>query len=126
VGIREGRRAGADFSRAFLNHNAKKGRPNLLGITPVRVRRIRKTLDFSQEDFAHILWVTWTTVNRWETGAAEPHGIHLRILHLLERQLATRSFRASLGDPRAGDPMFLLYRLLKPLYPDDASTVARR
>jgi DNA-binding XRE family transcriptional regulator len=87
-------------------------------MTPARVRKIRKALDFSQEDFAHILWVTWTTINRWETGAAEPYGLHLRILQLLERQLSRRSFRASLQDPRAGDPMFLLFRLLVPLYRD--------
>jgi DNA-binding XRE family transcriptional regulator len=88
----------------------------LPGISPARVKKIRKALDFSQEDFAHILWVTWTTVNRWETGAAEPYGIHLRILQLLEQRLPTRSFRSTLLDPRAGDPMFLLFRLLEPVY----------
>ena len=53
------------------------------------MRRIRKSLEFSQEDFAHILWVTWTTVNRWESGAAAPYGFHLRILQVLEHRLAT-------------------------------------
>jgi DNA-binding XRE family transcriptional regulator len=95
-------------------------------MSPTRLRKIRKTLDFSQEDFAHILWVTWTTINRWENGAAKPYGIHLRILQLLERGSATRSFRATLEDPRAGDPMFLLYRLLQPLYRDTALTPPRR
>jgi DNA-binding XRE family transcriptional regulator len=95
-------------------------------MSPTRLRKIRKTLDFSQEDFAHILWVTWTTINRWENGAAKPYGIHLRILQLLERGSATRSFRATLEDPRAGDPMFLLYRLLQPLYRDAALTRPRR
>ena len=94
-----------------------EGRP-LLKMTPARVRKIRKALAFSQEDFAHILWVTWTTVNRWETGSAAPHGIHLRILALLEQRLASPSFRATLRDSRAGDPMFLLYRLLEPFYQD--------
>jgi DNA-binding XRE family transcriptional regulator len=97
--------------------------PNM---TPARVRKIRKTLGYSQEDFAHILWITWTTVNRWESGAALPRGLHLRILQLLEHRLATRSFRATLRDPRAGDPMFLLYRLLQPLYRDAALTTPRR
>ena len=87
-------------------------------MTPARVRKIRKALGFSQEDFAHILWITWTTVNRWETGAAVPRGLHLRILQLLEHRLATRSFGATLRDPRAGDPMFLLFRLLEPVYQD--------
>jgi DNA-binding XRE family transcriptional regulator len=95
--------------------------------TPTRIRKIRKALDLSLEDFAHILWVTWTTVGRWETGAAKPHGLHLRVLQLLQSQLSTRRFRASLQDPRSGDPMFLLYRLLQPLYgEEDASTILRR
>ena len=88
----------------------------MTSMTPARVRKIRKALGFSQEDFAHILWVTWTTVNRWETGAAAPYGLHLRILGLLDQQLTTRSFRATLRDPRAGDPLFLLFRLLERVY----------
>ena len=95
-------------------------------ITPARMRKIRKALGFSLEDFAHVLWVTWTTVNRWESGAAAPHGIHLRILQLLEQRLTTRSFRATLRDPRAGDPMFLLYRLLEPSYGEISSRTRRR
>ena len=74
------------------------------------------------EDFAHILWVTWTTVDRWEKGAAKPYGLHLRVLQLLESQLSTRRFRATLQDPRSGDPMFLLYRLLQPLYRENVSS----
>ncbi|MGA8767196.1 MAG: helix-turn-helix domain-containing protein [Candidatus Acidiferrales bacterium] len=90
------------------------------------MRKIRKALAFSQEDFAHVLWVTWTTVNRWESGSAAPHGIHLRILALLEQRLASPSFRATLRDLRAGDPMFLLYRLLEPLYGEVAPGKPRR
>lgn len=90
----------------------------MIRIAPARIRRIRKTLGYSLEDFAHLLWVTWSTVNRWETGAAQPYGLHLRILQLLESQLSTKGLRASLQDPRAGDPMFLLFRLLVPLYQD--------
>jgi hypothetical protein len=70
----------------------------------------------SQNDFAGVLWVTYSTLSRWELGRAVPFGLHLRILIHLEKQLAHPSFRATLRDPRAGDPMFLLYRLLKPLY----------
>lgn len=98
----------------------------MLKMTPARVRKIRKALAFSQEDFAHVMWVTWTTVNRWESGSAAPHGIHLRILTLLERCQATPAFRAALRDSRAGDPMFLLYRLLDPIYSDRADHPAGR
>jgi hypothetical protein len=55
-------------------------------------------------------------MSRWELGYAVPFGLHLRILIQLERQLDSPSFRATLADPRADDPMFLLYRLLKPVY----------
>jgi DNA-binding XRE family transcriptional regulator len=89
--------------------------PNM---TPARIRKIRKVLGYSQEDFAHILWVTWTTVSRWESGFAAPSGIHLRILKLLDLRLSSRVLRSALRDARAGDPMFLLYRLLDPLYAD--------
>ncbi|HXN73373.1 MAG TPA: helix-turn-helix domain-containing protein [Candidatus Acidoferrales bacterium] len=82
-------------------------------MTPRRIQKIRKALGLSQEDFAHILWVTWSTVNRWEIGNAAPTGMNLRILILLEHGLAKPSFRKTLRDPRAADPMFLLYRLLE-------------
>lgn len=85
-------------------------------MTPTRIRRIRKALGMSQHDFARVLWVTYSTLSRWELGYAAPFGLHLRILMQLERQLARPSFEATLKDPRADDPMFLLYRLLKPLY----------
>ena len=86
------------------------------GITPSQVRKIRKAMGTSQEEFARFLWVTYSTLNRWEAGRAVPFGMHLRILELLEKHLATSSFRAALQSPRAVDPLFLLYRLLRPLY----------
>lgn len=85
-------------------------------MTPARVRGIRKALGFTQEEFARTLWVTYTTVNRWEAGHSAPTGMHLRILKLLEDNLGRPGFRAALRDPRAGDPMFLLHRMLEPLY----------
>jgi transcriptional regulator with XRE-family HTH domain len=102
----------------------------LRNMTPSRVRKIRKTLGFSQEEFARTLWVTYSTINRWEAGRASPFGVHLRILQLIEQNLAAQSFRTVLGDPRATDPMFLLHRLLEPLYGETrarkrASTKAR-
>src|SRR6202142_2890795 len=81
-----------------------------------QIRRIRKAIGFSQEEFARFLWVTYSTLNRWEAGRAAPFGLSLRILGLLEQKLSSRSFRAVLRDPRAADPLFLLYRLLKPRY----------
>jgi transcriptional regulator with XRE-family HTH domain len=67
-------------------------------MTPARVRRIRRALGFTQEEFARTLWVTYTTLNRWEAGRAAPTGMHLRILRLLEENVERPSFRAALRD----------------------------
>jgi transcriptional regulator with XRE-family HTH domain len=90
----------------------------MIKMEPTRIRRIRKALGISQHDFARVLWVTYSTLSHWELGYAKPFGLHLRILMQLEKQLARPSFRTKLKDPRADDPMFLLYLLLKPLYPN--------
>ena len=49
-------------------------------ITPSRIQKIRKALEMSQDDFARVLWVTYSTLSRWERGYAVPFGLHLRIL----------------------------------------------
>jgi transcriptional regulator with XRE-family HTH domain len=85
-------------------------------MTPNQIRRIRKALGMSQHDFARVLWVTYSTLSRWELGYAVPFGLHLCILIQLKKQLTSPSIRGTLKDPRAEDPMFLLYCLLKPLY----------
>ena len=85
-------------------------------ITPVRIRRIRTNLGLTQEKFAQVMGTFWTTVNRWESGFAKPCGLSLRLLLLLEKSLRTRPLRDAAEDARSFDPMFVLYRLLEPLY----------
>jgi transcriptional regulator with XRE-family HTH domain len=85
-------------------------------LTARRVRAIRGKLGFSRNEFARALWVGRKTVYEWEAGRRSPVGMHRRLLLLLEHGLLSRSFRTSLRDPRAADPLFLLYRLLEPLY----------
>lgn len=85
-------------------------------LTAHRVRKIRKRLGFSRDEFARTLWVARKTVDEWEAGGRTPVGMHHRLLLLLEHGLLNRSFRTTLRDPRAADPLFLLYRLLEPLY----------
>ena len=85
-------------------------------MTPEQIRHLRKSLGFSQEKFAHLLSVSWTTVNRWEAGHSGPTGMAKRILLLLEGRMRSANFRAALVDPRAQDPMFLLYSLLGQVY----------
>jgi len=85
-------------------------------ISASEIRRIRKTMGFSQEEFARFLWVTYSTLNRWEARRAVPFGLPLQILTMLQKDMYSPSFKATLRDPRAVDPLFLLYRLLKPRY----------
>ena len=40
--------------------------------TGVRIRELRLKLDMTQEEFAHALGITVSTVNRWENGHSEP------------------------------------------------------
>lgn len=36
------------------------------------IKKIRQKQFMSQSDFAHMLGVSFTTVNRWETGKSKP------------------------------------------------------
>jgi transcriptional regulator with XRE-family HTH domain len=87
---------------------------NEIKISAREIRRIRKAMGFSQEDFARFLWVTYSTLNRWEARRAVPFGLPLQILTIVQKDVCSPSFKATLCDPRAVDPLFLLYRLLKP------------
>jgi DNA-binding transcriptional regulator YiaG len=40
--------------------------------TGSRIRELRLKLDMTQEEFAHSLGITVSTVNRWENGHSEP------------------------------------------------------
>src|SRR3984893_14044269 len=111
---------GGRFDRPLLHQVLQlKERPEFIDrLSPSRIRRIREALGFSKTEFARTLWAAVATVDRWESGELRPVGMHQRFLSLLERGLGTPSFRTTLRDPRATDPMFLLYRLLEPLYAD--------
>jgi len=85
-------------------------------LTPSRIRKMRRTLGMSRQEFGHVLWAARTTVEQWESGECTPVGMHHRLLTLLERALQSPAIRLTLLDARASDPMFLLYRLLEPLY----------
>jgi DNA-binding XRE family transcriptional regulator len=85
-------------------------------LTPQRIRKIRDTLEMSRTEFGRILWAAVTTVEQWESGECKPVGLHRRLLVLLERALGDPGFKPFVSDPRAGDPLFVLFRLLEPLY----------
>jgi len=48
---------------------------------------LRHQLNMTQEEFAHALGVTVSTVNRWENGHIEPSRLARRALHELEAQV---------------------------------------
>jgi putative transcriptional regulator len=53
---------------------------------PERIRSLRQRLQLTQEDFAHLIGVTFSTVNRWENGKSVPNRIAHRLLTGLERK----------------------------------------
>ena len=54
---------------------------------PKRIQEIRRRLRVTQEDFAHMVGVTFSTVNRWENGKSKPNRIAQRILAGLEKKV---------------------------------------
>lgn len=85
-------------------------------LTPLRIRKMRRALGMSKEDFGRVLWAALTTVEQWESGECAPVGMHYQLLVLIEKSLENRSIRAALRDARTSDPLLLLYRLLEPIY----------
>jgi hypothetical protein len=85
-------------------------------LTPSRIRKIRRTLGMSKTEFGHTLWAAVTTVDQWESGECAPVGMHKRLLLLLDDALVDPSVRLMFRNARASDPMFLLYKLLEPIY----------
>ena len=53
---------------------------------PERIRMLRQRLQLTQEDFAHLIGVTFSTVNRWENGKSAPNRIAYRLLAGLEKK----------------------------------------
>ena len=53
---------------------------------PQRIRVIRQRMQMTQEDFAHLIGVTFSTVNRWENGKSAPNRIAIRLLTALEKK----------------------------------------
>jgi len=50
-----------------------------------RIFQYRQARHLSQEELAHIIGVSWHTLQRWETGHTTPRGLHKRTI---ERILA--------------------------------------
>ena len=61
------------------------------------IRELRIRLGMTQEEFAHAVAVTFSTVNRWENGHAKPSKLARRAIEALAKR----------GNPRreAGTPL---------------------
>lgn len=55
--------------------------------SPAAVRHLRARLGLTQEEYARMLGVTWTTVSRWERGQARPDARGLAKLARLQELL---------------------------------------
>jgi putative transcriptional regulator len=55
-----------------------------------RIRTLRQRMQLTQEDFAHLIGVTFSTVNRWENGKSTPNRIASRLLIGLEKKLKSQ------------------------------------
>jgi putative transcriptional regulator len=53
-------------------YSRKDASPSVPATAPHVIRRLRQRLGLTQEEFAHALNVTFSTVNRWENGHAQP------------------------------------------------------
>jgi len=55
------------------------------------VHELRRRLQMTQEEFAHAIGVTVSTVNRWENGHIEPSRLARRAMEGLAAQLTGES-----------------------------------
>lgn len=56
-------------------------------MTQIDIKKMREELGISQEAFAHLLGVTFQTVNRWEKGAFKPSILALeKIIALIKKK----------------------------------------
>lgn len=54
----------------------------------VRVKEVRQTLGLTQEEFAHRIGVTVSTVNRWEKLKNKPHKLLMRTIESMSTENA--------------------------------------
>jgi DNA-binding transcriptional regulator YiaG len=75
-----------EYSIALLKKEMEGKTLEQLNMEPSRIRDLRQRLRLTQEDFAHMIGVTFSTVNRWENGKSQPNRIALRLLAGLEKK----------------------------------------
>lgn len=56
--------------------------------SPASIIEMRHSLHMTQEEFAHAIGVTVSTVNRWENGHVEPSRLARKAIELLVHRVA--------------------------------------
>ena len=51
------------------------------------IKKVRRILQFTQEEFAHQIGVTLSTVNRWENNKSRPSKLAQKQIHQIVEQL---------------------------------------
>jgi DNA-binding transcriptional regulator YiaG len=59
------------------------------------IKKLRKQLGLTQEEFAHKIGVTFATVNRWENVKSKPSRLALRILEALNEKVQAGARKSS-------------------------------
>ncbi|MCX8073452.1 MAG: helix-turn-helix transcriptional regulator [Candidatus Binatia bacterium] len=59
------------------------------------IAALRRRLNMTQEEFAHAIGVTVSTVNRWENGHITPSRLARRAMENLLNQLAQQTYPTS-------------------------------
>jgi len=74
---------------------------------PVLVKRLRKAMDLTQEQFAQEVGVSFSTVNQWENGHRQPQPFLLKKLEEMEAgifEMEARSRRSGAENVEPGKP----------------------
>ena len=74
-------------------------RVHRIAVKPVDVRKARKRLGLSQDDFAQAFGVSASTLRKWEQGQRTPTGAAKTLLKIVEREprAVMRALRQDLG-----------------------------
>jgi putative transcriptional regulator len=71
-------------------------------ITADEIRKLRRDVGLSQEDFARVVGTTTSGINRWENGKVQPSKIGQRVLHLAQRVVESERDKIALHEAAAG------------------------
>ena len=75
-------------------------------LTGGEIRELRKRLGLTQEEFAHAVAVTFSTVNRWENGHAKPSKLARRAIGALAARKPSAPSESQTIDEMAGQRSF--------------------